>query len=726
MKRLLQLLLASALVVSFVVMSPEQALAADDSVTIVSVSPSSVANYHDEVTFTVSVEYTLASCDNGIVYLGFNTDDPKSYSLVDTIQVNRGSGCVTLTGKVIPAGWGTPDSPSGALKGGLEAAEGLSFGAYVNISEYPHADSWNPLDTDVKAIAQGTAWSNNSSADPTKSESSSTTSDPKRLSIPNGLKETELRFWSTHADEGNHLVSYDVYWGSELFKDKPGVYNKRLAIVAAALSCAAYGVNSDSPQAGKLNNVSTITYSLQNMGFNNIEPHNYLPDTMEGPTAGTYPQDEGEDTVGYTFAHSNVTVAKQEYTLIVVAVRGTIGTIPFSEEWRSNLNNLNIFIKDFEGAYPGFKLAEKALYTELVLYLQKHDLFGNDNNLFFITGHSRGAAVANLLAAEVLATDWPHISNRVYTYCFATPNVAEISTITGGKNKYPLTDIINVIKPEDIVIYVPFKAWGYSKYGTVVMLPAYYPEKILDSIIIPQSNDYFEYTYYRDIAQNEYNLITKGKTLPETGLSTHNPEAYLAWVKAIPSPNTTNGILYYGSVACPVDVALLDSSGNTLARTNGGEVDPSSTVPLFVDGDDKYFALPYNDLYTVKLFGTDDGAMDLTVTAYDYANDSEAGEKRFRDVSIAAGKELSFQLVPPPEIKLFSVMDGVQVSEIMEDGSEVSLIDQEAVTVHENEGLPMTLIVAMLVPAIIVIGVLTLALVIVKRRRANARRRSQA
>ena len=155
-KRFTWLLLVTVCLPLLVNMPAITYAATGDSIAIASITPDAYPNYTDEVTFTVSVNYTLQSVDTGIIYLGFNTSEPDRYTLCDEVIVTGGSGVCTLTARVLPAGWGTPGSPSGATMGGLEAISGYTFGAYVNISDYPHPESWKPLATNVMPLRLGT------------------------------------------------------------------------------------------------------------------------------------------------------------------------------------------------------------------------------------------------------------------------------------------------------------------------------------------------------------------------------------------------------------------------------------------------------------------------------------------------------------------------------------------------------------------------------------------
>jgi hypothetical protein len=107
---------------------------AKDSIRIISVTPNKNLINGVRYTFTVKVEYVLATLDQGVIYIGFNNTEPKRYQLTrDKLIVNKGSGVHTFVVTVIPKDWySTAD-----------------FGVYVNISPYPHEASWYPLDKHV-------------------------------------------------------------------------------------------------------------------------------------------------------------------------------------------------------------------------------------------------------------------------------------------------------------------------------------------------------------------------------------------------------------------------------------------------------------------------------------------------------------------------------------------------------------------------------------------------
>ena len=83
---------------------------------------------------------------------------------------------------------------------------------------------------------------------------------------------------------------------------------------------------------------------------------------------------------------------------------------------------------------------------------------------FFITGHSRGGAAANLLAAR-LADSGLVKKEDVFCYTFAAPAVSVEAAEEGYEN------IFNIVNETDLVTQVPLSAWGYRRYGVDKPLP---------------------------------------------------------------------------------------------------------------------------------------------------------------------------------------------------------------------------------------------------------------
>lgn len=147
MKNLICALLVMAAAFAF---SPVSVCAEEeDWVEIVSVTPNSYDNYTDSVTFTATINYSLQSAEQGIVYLGFNTSQPNYYEIEEEPGpagqvVTRGEGTVVLSKEVTPVNWDTAISRMQQYMQGISYPV-TDFMIYANLSEYPHDIPWTPL-----------------------------------------------------------------------------------------------------------------------------------------------------------------------------------------------------------------------------------------------------------------------------------------------------------------------------------------------------------------------------------------------------------------------------------------------------------------------------------------------------------------------------------------------------------------------------------------------------
>lgn len=79
--------------------------AQQDVVTVVSVTPSDPVSRGVEVEFTFEIDVIVASANDAVVELGFNSDRPNGWKIVAQQTVQRGGQRVVLKGVVIPVDW---------------------------------------------------------------------------------------------------------------------------------------------------------------------------------------------------------------------------------------------------------------------------------------------------------------------------------------------------------------------------------------------------------------------------------------------------------------------------------------------------------------------------------------------------------------------------------------------------------------------------------------------
>ncbi len=221
-------------------------------------------------------------------------------------------------------------------------------------------------------------------------------------------------------------------------------YRKDLSVLGSIYATLAY--QNFLELTGKETFSGNIETTFSKFGLKNVENYK-LADYFED-----------DDISQMIIGHRKVSYNHLEKEIIIVSVRGTDGTI---EEWSSNFD-VGADIEEYwdrenpdwknKKNHKGFDVAANRLYAEIEAYVQRHDL--SAPKAIFIVGHSRGAAIANILGAKLEESD----VFEPYTYTFATPN----TTVDKGNYK----TIFNLVNSDDLVPYLPIEKWGFDRYGT--------------------------------------------------------------------------------------------------------------------------------------------------------------------------------------------------------------------------------------------------------------------
>ncbi len=233
-------------------------------------------------------------------------------------------------------------------------------------------------------------------------------------------------------------VSYET-WSYDNYS-----YNSKLARECAEFSALAY------PEVDYTGNVNSITFTdvskknspnglvrlLMNKDFAYTVSPNYANST--------------EENAMFVIASKKVMYNGNPKDLVYVIVRGS-GTL---QGWKGNMQLTGKSYNNMDYHYT-FQKAKIDLNTQLNSYIREK---GIEKPLLVITGHSRGAAVGNILAAELTGST---AYEKVYAYLFATPNVT-MGAVKSNSN------IINICNTQDFVTYMPFtQNWGYRKHGVI-------------------------------------------------------------------------------------------------------------------------------------------------------------------------------------------------------------------------------------------------------------------
>ena len=135
----------------------------------------------------------------------------------------------------------------------------------------------------------------------------------------------------------------------------------------------------------------------------------------------------------------------------LIVIRGTRGA-----EWYANMD-----VAPSRNMDTVF--AENFLYaaSDVFQALDRLPAFP-ENTIYLVTGHSRGAACANLLALLLNERFGPE---HVLGLTFATPATLRSRDLAAADN------IWNYLNPEDAVPMLPLSSWGFCRAGHDILLP---------------------------------------------------------------------------------------------------------------------------------------------------------------------------------------------------------------------------------------------------------------
>lgn len=288
---------------------------------------------------------------------------------------------------------------------------------------------------------------------------------------------------------GSNVLSFDTsfaYDDSLLVGADNSAYSPALARFAFALAFDCYDTTKVSLKTSSKNPSSSYdnTALYSNFGFEDAEyvelsSSDYLADTR--------------DLTNAVFAHKEVPANGKSYQIFTVAVQGSSGM----DQWFSNfdvgdfsdaattktyatlsathsvaaavvagntdqssvqaesITNYTTLASSFATEHKGFALASLRLKEKFEAYVAEHEVSGSEK-IVLLTGHSRGAAIANILG-KVYEDDSGWTS---FSYGFATPRT------TTNENASSYKTIFNIVNTDDLVTELPLKNWGFTRYGT--------------------------------------------------------------------------------------------------------------------------------------------------------------------------------------------------------------------------------------------------------------------
>lgn len=240
-----------------------------------------------------------------------------------------------------------------------------------------------------------------------------------------------------------------TYMDYRWFFDDNKTYNEKLSVLSILLSSAIYSGNSLSLHD------SLSAKTVDSKKLENILTYLGM-DSTKTISLDTLYHDKHLSEVG--LGYRTVTYDGKDKTIVAVVVRGTNASI---EEWSSNFdigdkNNSSQYNGwKNKNNHAGFDIAANRIMGVVSDYIKLNHL--NESEIaYWVTGHSRGAAIANIIGANL-----EDAGAESFTYTFAAPN----TTLSLNAKSY--RTIFNVINTDDFVPCLPMEGWGYRRYGRI-------------------------------------------------------------------------------------------------------------------------------------------------------------------------------------------------------------------------------------------------------------------
>lgn len=249
----------------------------------------------------------------------------------------------------------------------------------------------------------------------------------------------------------HYTYHYDESWfcnSSKLYQHDLTKMSLRVAMAAGDIRCI-----SGMEQKQGYENLQAL---MTDLGFDFSTQHSSYPRSI---TEADY------DNIGYGMGSKTITLdGGEKCTLILVAVRGS----GYGAEWGGNFR-----IGEDTALHEGFAKAADQVTEAIGRYAESISDSMESNVKVWITGYSRAAATANLVAASL--TDLPEENELVpglkdediYAFCFACPQNTTATEAADAQYSH----IVNVVNPTDLVPKLAMSAWDFGRYGTTYYFP---------------------------------------------------------------------------------------------------------------------------------------------------------------------------------------------------------------------------------------------------------------
>ncbi|MDR0884367.1 MAG: hypothetical protein LBN05_07175 [Oscillospiraceae bacterium] len=232
-------------------------------------------------------------------------------------------------------------------------------------------------------------------------------------------------------------IPHTYTYSDDYFAAPSTTYNNALAQATLGLEWSAWGASATftpyntAPVAA--DQAANLLDYYNQTGFTNIELFDYDKSQLDE-----------RDRTAFSIAQKTL---PDGTILLAVPVRGG----NYGAEWVSN-GNLGTGVN-----HQGFDAA-----SDLVVDAVKARVatLGGADVKLWLTGFSRGAATANLVAAKL--DDWGGVAHdHLFAYTFATP----LNTTNANAKTAAYNNIFNIVNPVDLVPILPLGSWGFTRFG---------------------------------------------------------------------------------------------------------------------------------------------------------------------------------------------------------------------------------------------------------------------
>lgn len=262
-------------------------------------------------------------------------------------------------------------------------------------------------------------------------------------------------FGNNRENPFNTELVFDDAWLSSAC---PAVYNGGLAVFSSILSADQYS-NTDVAveDAAEADKTSFLTsYGFEDVIFFRV------PESSGEDESAVDPDDEANVLIGHKLTEQD----NRKYDMVIVAVQGTDPSLA-QTQWSSSFDvgSTGQNYKAATGEHPdwknsenhkGFDIVANRINSALEQYVGNLEHDGDVETSYLFTGHSRGAAAANILGAM-----YEENGEKSCAYTFASPE----TTTAAEEKASAYGTVFNHINTNDFVSELPLKHWGFRRYG---------------------------------------------------------------------------------------------------------------------------------------------------------------------------------------------------------------------------------------------------------------------